>query len=73
MKDIKITATFGALIRSACIHGLKDFCWRHNYPISIDEDKGWIESHYRITITVPDNEETDVRYSLDKWIEKLNS
>jgi hypothetical protein len=63
--------TLGMLIRGDVIREIKQFAWRQNYPITVDEDKGIFESTYRVSIDVPKEFDTMIRKSLRKFLESI--
>ena len=49
--SLNTTVIVGAAIRRGIINSLKNLCFLHNVKVNIEEDKGWLESYYRIKMT----------------------
>lgn len=73
MSVLRMTASAGVLIRGNFISELKRYCWLHNYQIEVDEDKHFLDSEYRIRITVPDEKSQIVKATINNWIKRLET
>lgn len=66
MTTLKTTVTAGLFIRGFFIREVRSFCWKHDLELHIDEDKGLLESTYRIKVSG----DSSMVEALSKWIEK---
>lgn len=71
MGKLKLGLEAGLLVRGTMIRSLKRYCFMHDLEIQIDEDKGLLDSAYRITITGDDNVVRQAKRDLGSWIKKI--
>lgn len=55
MGQLKATLKAGLLVRAITISHIRNICFQNNLKYSIEEDRGSLESNYRIVITGPDD------------------
>jgi hypothetical protein len=70
----KFVLRLGMAIRGPVIRTLKHACWERDIKIRVEEDKGWLESWYRIEMTGPKAEVQflvgTVKAQVRKWQEE---
>lgn len=69
----KLTLELGRVIKGSVISRIKNYAFYRNISVSIDEDKGLIESNFRIALT---GKRDDVQAILDNikfLFEQLNN
>lgn len=50
MAYLKFTATAGIVIRNGLVQMLKNSAFNKGLKIQIEEDRGWLQSNYRIIV-----------------------
>jgi hypothetical protein len=71
MAKIKFSAQLGALLRGQFRRSLKSYCFSRGYTLDLVEDKGFLESLYNVTISVPDNKANEAWDELSQWMNGL--
>jgi hypothetical protein len=72
MGEVRFPATIGLGYRKQFKQVLKKFCWEHNYPLEITEDKGFFETVMYVRIEVPNGEAKALKEVLEDWFVYLN-
>lgn len=72
MAQLTFPVTAGVLVRGQFRRALKEYCFARHYTLSIDEDKGLLESLFSVTIDVPDSQIEQAKRELQNWFKELN-
>lgn len=72
MNSLRVTFQAGALIRRQVISQLKQYCFRNGLELSVDEDKGFLESTYFVDIKGPDEALITAKHALESWVRTLD-
>jgi len=59
----------GLLIRSAMVRAIRGFLFDEGADYTLDEDKGWFDSTYYLTIRGPESEV--LAKSIQRWIKRI--
>ena len=69
--EYKFMLQLGAIIRGTIISQLKNWCFQRGLKITIDEDKGWFDSTYRITVEVEESAVLDFKDAVNEYVSRL--
>lgn len=72
MSELRLSADASRSLRRMIRREMVDVCWINNWDVDISEDRGWLRSRFRFTVTVPDGEATRARTVLTAWAEQMS-
>ena len=64
---VKMTMEIGALLRKSIMSEIKDYCFKYDIELDVDEDKGFISSSYRIKLVGEDHRVLRLKRNIVRW------
>lgn len=71
MITCKFIFTAGVLIRKQVISEIKNAAFRAGVNIKMDEDSGWLDSNYRVTLSGEENSVLKLKKAIYNYFETL--
>lgn len=73
MGSLKFTFEAGALLRGPAVKGIKNIAFMQNLSLKIDEDKGILDSNYRVKLEGPDEKILSAKDDVRELFSKLGA
>lgn len=73
MGTLKFTFEAGALVRGQAVKGIKNIAFMKNLSIKIDEDKGILDSNFRIKLEGSDEKILSAKDDIKSFLSKLET
>lgn len=71
MITCKFTFTAGVLIRKQVVSEIRNAAFRAGVNIKMDEDSGWLDSNYRVTLSGEENSVLKLKKAIYNYFEIL--
>ncbi len=72
MGRLRFPVEAGAAIRGTVKRSIMSGAWSHGLEVEVEEDKGFLESVYRFTVTGPDDRVLAFKARLETWMRNLS-